>query len=105
MGDPEKSPRVDEVLDVLSRRPRRELIRYFETQRDEPTVTLGEAVSHITGRIDSTPDDQLEAAFTHIHLPKLEDAGWIDYDTRTRVIRYRGHDCAGELLDELRAMF
>ncbi|SFS46911.1 DUF7344 domain-containing protein [Halostagnicola kamekurae] len=46
-----------------------------------------------------TDDQRLtRAELHHTHLPKLADAGVIEYDSRTGTVRYRSHDRVEALL-------
>lgn len=49
---------------------------------------------------DAPADDRrrVEVALHHHELPKLEQVGVIEYDARSRTVRYRGHPLLEELL-------
>lgn len=51
--------------------------------------------------ITEIPDDevqQIHLTLYHIHLPKLAEAGLIDYDWRSSTVRYRDHPRVEEWL-------
>ena len=77
----------------------------FESAPTFDTASLDEVVSHIDRRVPGTTPTELETILHHAHLPKLENRGWIDYDSRTREIHYHGKDDAEQHLAELTAVF
>lgn len=102
---PEKAPKVSKLLKTLSDNHRRELIYYFENFASNETASLETVVSHIDGRVPAVDEAELRISLRHTHIPKLEQTGWIEYDDRTKDIRYHGHDQAEELLAELTDVF
>ncbi len=102
---PEKAQRIDDLLDVLGHRHRREIVHYFENHTDEPTATLDSLVAHVAGRVPGGDREELRMTFAHAHLPKLRDHDWIDYDPRQELVRYYGHDGVARLLGEMRTVF
>lgn len=102
---PDKAPRADKLLDILSHHLRREIIYFFENVADSRTVSFETLVSHIEGRVPRISKEELEVALSHTHLPKLDDTGWLDYDYRTGKIRYYGHDNAESWLQEVQVVF
>ncbi|WP_276260704.1 DUF7344 domain-containing protein [Haloglomus litoreum] len=101
---PDKAPTTNRLLDTLRHHLRRELIHYFENIQSTNTATLEEVTEHIARRVPEMDRERVVLELTHKHLPKLESNGWVEYDTRTRHIRYRGHDSAESLLTELAVM-
>jgi hypothetical protein len=93
------------LLNTLSDNIRRELIHYFENFASDEIAPLKRVVSHIEGRVPAVDEAELRMSLRHTHIPKLEQRGWIDYDDRTKVIRYHGHEQAEELLAELTDVF
>ena len=53
----------------------------------------------------SETDDQLRITLPHTHLSKLEQRGWLQYDSETDQIVYRGHQTAKQLLCEVHEIF
>ena len=87
---------LDAVLSLLAHHQRRDLLDCFYGTTTHATP-LDECVEHIMEREEQRSGerpahDQVEAALHHIHIPKLTDAGVLDYDPRTQTIRYWGHD-------------
>jgi hypothetical protein len=101
---PDKAPATDRVLDTLRHHLRREVVHYFENIESTNTATLEEVTEHIAGRVPETDRERVALELTHTHLPKLESNGWVEHDTRSHHVRYRGHDSAEALLSELAEM-
>lgn len=85
----------DRLFDVLADRCRRRALSHLaETSAD--AVSLTDLVAGVVAR-ESGPDastDRYETvaiALRHVHLPTLAEAGLLDYDARTRTVRYYGH--------------
>ena len=95
---------VDELLDTLRHPMRRVTIRYFE-RRGSPVSSLDELVAHVTDTLRSYSRDEVRIQLVHCHLPKLADREWLEYDLERGEVRYRGHDAADQLLDEVRGIF
>ncbi|MFC7193549.1 hypothetical protein ACFQL4_01050 [Halosimplex aquaticum] len=102
---PEKAAAVNETLDVLSHHFRREVINYFENTVDEVTSTISEIVAHIGARVPDRDRATLSTALVHKHLPMLEAAGWLEFDQRSKEIRYHGNESAPQLLREVLGVF
>lgn len=101
---PEKAPTTNQVLNILSHNLRREVIHYFENIESTNTATKEDVATHIARRVPGMDQEQVSLNLTHTHLPKLDSNGWVEYDTHTQRIRYRGHDSATDLLAELAEM-
>lgn len=108
MGDTDRgtaqTQKTDRLLDVLADSVRREVLRYFENDSETTVVQLDDLVAHLDKTL---PHDsrQFRLGLHHVHLPKLEGAGWLDYDPRSEQIRYHGNPDVADLLDDLREMF
>lgn len=95
--------KVDDALHVLESPERRRILAHLDDESVEWT-TVGELASHLT---DSSPEPRtteersgqtLEARLHHVHLPKLDDLGIVEYDPRSNAIRYRSDGRVEELL-------
>ncbi len=95
---------VDDLLDTLRHPMRRVTIRYFE-RRASPVASLDELVAHVADARRSDSQDEVRIQLVHNHLPKLADREWLEYDLERGEVRYRGHDGADQLLDEVRGIF
>lgn len=77
----------DEVFEVLSNARRRCALQYLK-QQDDRRVELRELVDHVTAwendtttaEIDSAERKRVYTALRQNHLPKLDDAGIIEYE-------------------------
>ena len=93
------SIQIDERFDALARTDRRAVIQFF---RDESTeeVTLDDLVTGIVnGSYWDTDESHARLCLHHFALPKLADTGILDYDPRSKTIRYRGRPAVEQLLD------
>lgn len=86
---------LDAILSLLAHHQRRDLLEYLSGS-SAPTATVEECVGHIVQREEARTGrrpghDQVETALHHAHIPKLVDAGIVDYDARNREIRYWGN--------------
>lgn len=102
---PDKSEAVDQLLGTLQHGLRREVLHYFENCADSPTTTFDELAIHVDGRVPDTRRKQLRIQLRHIHLPRLDADGWLDYDPRRGDITYHGDESARSLLAEVRDIF
>lgn len=78
-GEPEMS--VDQAFDLVASVHRRQVLRYLLEEPDQP-VYLEELITHIDQKSDVS-----DTALAHQHLPKLDDAGVIEYDHRSGAVR------------------
>ena len=102
---PKNDPQVTTLLDTLSHHIRREIITYFEHHADAKTATRDELVEHLHNRIPETTRTNLEIQLVHNHLPKLAERNWIEYNARSTIIRYHGHNTAPHLIEGLHTLF
>ena len=85
---------MDEMLDILASQERREILHTLSNM-DEETISFDEVVRVLvdfreeeSGRRPSF--DQMQGTLLHVHLPKFEETGIIEYDERSEQLRYRG---------------
>jgi DNA-binding transcriptional ArsR family regulator len=99
---------TDTALLLLADRTRRTVLRsLIETGGD---TAVEELVETIATRELSTGGETLLAGggrvaveLHHVHLPKLREAGLIEYDARNDAVRYRPGDLVEDLLGVLDA--
>ena len=99
-GTPEESR--DRLFEVLANERRRRIILYLDRKDGEVASTLeliDYVMVHEAESIDDLASDEVTIALYHRHLPRLEEAGLIEYDARSRTVRYRGDGVIGEQLD------
>ncbi len=93
---------LDELLDLLADSRCRHILSYLhETSVD--AVELTDLVAAVVAResdLDNGNDHYEAVAIDahHTYLPKLEAAGLLEYDARSRTIRFYGHPLLEEFL-------
>jgi len=93
-----KSERITSVFSALADEDRLRTTRYCETA-DTDSIAVDSLVEAIhRGERTRT---ECEIALRHTVLPKLADEGVIEYDTRGKRIRYRGHPLLEQVLSAL----
>lgn len=91
---------IDATLELLADRERRAVLGYL---MDDPrgTATVSELADHLAEmRAEEAGDeadpeeagDEATTTLHHVHLPKLADAGVVEYDDRSGEVRYWGED-------------
>lgn len=102
-------PTHDALFRVLAEPHRRVVCRYLAS-RDEGVANVDDLVDHVVHRDgarenvepeDVGPEDrrrQVEIRLHHVHLPMLSDAGIVEFDARSGIVRYRGSELLEELL-------
>lgn len=100
---PGTSLSLNAIFELLAHHHRRNLLRYL-SDIDNQTATVDEITTHLikreaqkTGRHPG--HDQIEIALHHTHLPKLAEAGLIEYNARSKTVRYWPHDQITDLLE------
>lgn len=66
-----RSPQIDSVMDALAKRPRRLVLLALLDETGEKSLTALE---------QATDCDLPEVELQHVHFPKLDQAGYIDWD-------------------------
>lgn len=95
---------LDETLGVLADHRRRTVLRFLSEQPDN-TASLSRLIEALTAREQavegrrSFSPERLETRLLHVHLPKLEDEGLVEYDDRSGRVRYDSDETLEELLD------
>lgn len=95
----EDDERVDKLLDLLTTQHCRSLLTYFgRTQKEVASVPeLADKIS----KEDHGGTYQVAIQLRHSTLPRLEDAGVIEYDPRSETVRYQGDSDLEALLDAI----
>lgn len=96
---------LDETLEILSNYQRRAILQHL---RDSPDAvhSMDEVVRNLREieqekRSDPPGAEHLLSVLVHIHGPKLDDAGLVDYDLPNSEIRYHPRDHVEELLEQI----
>ena len=94
-GDKSKpSVTFDEWFTVLADRACRYVLYFFE-EYDGDSASVAELARYVRARDGdshsrSNESDRLELLLYHAKLPKLADADVVEFDARSRTVRYRG---------------
>lgn len=93
---------LDRLFDLLAEPRRRRVLTYLsETAAD--AVALTDLIAAVVAR-EPDPEGEIDhyevvaIDVYHTHLPKLEAAGLLEYDARSRTVRYYGHPKLEEFL-------
>lgn len=96
-----RSPEViDDHLDVLADRDCRAAVEYFQAESTE-SATVEEIAAFVRDRYDRDEADGIAVRLHHSALPRLDDAGLVEYDHRSNTARVRGEI---EVIDPLDAV-
>lgn len=87
---------LDAILDILANHRRRALLEYLWEQ-PESVGSFEEATEHTILRVGqkqgAQPNhDDVQVDLQHHHLPKMADAGVLEYDIRSQTIRYHENE-------------
>jgi DNA-binding transcriptional ArsR family regulator len=74
--------------EILASKRRRELLRFLQQWPDEQ-VPVQQLVKHLLSADVQAKNVML--SLEHVHLPKLEQEGIVEYDSDDRWVRYRRH--------------
>lgn len=110
--DPRSIHSLETIYQALQSRRRRLVIHYLrrtssgvaEMEAVVDWIVHREAAADAVTVVDPDHAEDVAAALHHVHLPKLQADGVVDYDCRTRVVRYREDDLLErhlELAEEL----
>lgn len=88
VSSPSKT-RPDELFRALADDRRRLVLRHLATAPDD-VAAVDELVDEVATRADPPVDrERVAVALHHGALPHLDGAGLIEYDARSRTVRYR----------------
>lgn len=83
---------LDAILSLLANDRRRDVLAYL-VETDDDVTSIEDLVAHLveaegerTGELPS--HDNVEATLFNVHIPKLADATVVEYDERSRQLRY-----------------
>lgn len=92
--------RVDAVFDALSDARRRRVIRALQAH-DAP-VSVQALAEALAAREPGDPDpDRLVVSLQHVHLPKLDATGVVEYAPEQSRVRYEDPALVEQLLDQV----
>jgi hypothetical protein len=91
----------DTAFEILTTDRRRAILRYLRTT-DDNVVSHDDLIDHVVEQdIGGNDRERVAVDLRHISLPKLEEVGLIEYDTRSETVRYRGHPLVDCLLNQV----
>lgn len=100
-----RSDSLDVAFEVLADRRRRAVVAHF-LEADAQTATVPELAERCRRYLGESPDalsvDREAIHLHHYHLPKLEDADVVEYDTRSETVRYHGDALVESLFGQVR---
>lgn len=104
-GRRERFGSLDELLEILSNYQRRSIIQHL---RDTPghLHSIDEVVRHLqdlerSKHGEAPGEDHLLSILVHVHGPKLDNAGLVDYDIPSREIRYHPNETCERVLEQI----
>lgn len=87
---------IDRVCSLLATDTCRAVLAYFDASTTQ-TASLDDLTEYVATRQPNTRTrERVQLRLHHVGLPKLEGAGFVDYDVRTATVRYRGRDTAAD---------
>ncbi|WP_336000022.1 DUF7344 domain-containing protein [Halorientalis halophila] len=97
------TPPIDEVFELLSDSRRRRVCLYLRRSGVEVTE-LSDLIDALASEDDAVDRDRLAIDLHHRHLPKLDDAGIVDYDPRSHTARYWGQPTVEKWAEHVEAV-
>lgn len=94
---------LDTVFDLLGDQRRRLLLRFFYVNGFD-TATFDEVASYIRrwesrmGDRSRPSEDDVELALIHVHLPRLESAGIVEFERSTATVTYDSSESLERIL-------
>ncbi|APX95224.1 DUF7344 domain-containing protein [Natronorubrum daqingense] len=100
-AQPLQSTTVDELLTVLANHRCRRILWYFR----ESSTTVASVDDLVRALSDYTSEDesQLVVQLHHSALPRLDELGVLEYDSRSRTVRYWGNSAVESMMDAIAA--
>ncbi|QLD90315.1 hypothetical protein HWV07_15235 [Natronomonas salina] len=83
-----QADRKDELLTILSEAKRRAILTHLQ-DADDGVATVQELANEIDLQKDGD-SGVTPVELVHSDLPRLEDAGVVEFDQRSRTVRYQG---------------
>ncbi|AHG00771.1 hypothetical protein HALLA_06880 [Halostagnicola larsenii XH-48] len=87
------------LLSALANRYSRSVIAYFRNTTEDHTSV--DDIAAVLARRDHADETQIGIRLHHVVLPKLDAVGIVDYDSRTKTVRYHGHSQLEHLEESL----
>jgi len=87
---------TDTTFEVLTHQLRREILCLLDDAEEAPT---DEEIIEEIATLYNASESEVAIALQHVHLPKLRETEFLDYDDRNGDIQYRGSEVIGVLRD------
>ena len=87
MASPEETNRADAVCEALADPLRREVLSTLHEQDDVASVSS--LVDEMGALADEPSGERVEVALHHVHLPKLDELGVVEFDEQNDTVRYQ----------------
>jgi len=94
---------MSRLLASLSSESRRLIVAYF-MDGDTAIASVADLAEHVHAELDDANSDSLEQVtiqLHHVDLPKLAATSVLDYDPRTRTVRYHGEPTLEDMQEYL----
>lgn len=96
-----KSKPIDNLLEAMADELNRRVLASLSAGSDD-VVSLNELVDGVVSGSDGRDAERVAIRLHHVSLPKLDEAGVLDYDAEENVVRYSPTPDVESLLDYLR---
>jgi hypothetical protein len=97
------TPSIDDVFELLSNDRRRRVCLYLQRTGVE-VATLQNLVDALATGAGDEERERLAISLHHRHLPKLDQAGIVDYDPRSNTARYWGQPTVEKWAEHVEAV-
>jgi len=97
------TPSIDDVFDLLANDCRCRVCLFLR-RADVEVATLSDLVDALASEATPEERDRLAINLHHRHLPKLDDAGIVDYDSRSNTARYWGQPTVEKWAEHVEAV-
>jgi hypothetical protein len=97
------TPPIDEVFALLSNDCRRRVCLFLRRAGIE-VATLDDLVDALASDASDEERERLAINLHHRHLPKLDEAGIVDYDPRSNTARYWGQPTVEKWAEHVEAI-
>lgn len=94
-----------ECLDLLGSKRRQTVLEQL-VDGDDRTQSLGSLATAVAqseqgSELGAVPTERVRISLHHAHLPKLDDAGVVDYDSHEQTVEYLGSPPLERWLDQI----
>lgn len=94
--------RLDDFFDVLADLRRRLVLRYFRTCPDD-VATVTDLADYVAERTEGDDFRSVTVTLHHKDVPKLVDAGLVEFDAQTETVKFVGPEFVFTVLDRTNA--